>query len=207
MRADRAHRAILVAVLLLSPALTTACGREGREGAAGDQVALREALSSVAVPKGLASTDGVSLACGLNTDCAEIGSSITYEPVRDNLAACKAAVALHGSLPAQTVRWGAVKSAPFPGSEADHEVLTGVAALRPSPAGMTKACVNALDADWTRAGNAGETFVMLSDLLPNAVPVKSAKAVLTVENHHMVETPADIVITLTYTGPGLYPED
>ena len=64
-----------------------------------------------------------------------------------------------------------------------------------------------LDGSSRRAGNAGETFVMLSDLLPNAVPVKSAKAVLTVENHHKVESPEDIVITLTYTGPGLYPED
>ncbi|HXR67724.1 MAG TPA: hypothetical protein VN712_03735 [Dermatophilaceae bacterium] len=206
MRAAGAHRAILVAVLLLSPALTTACGRQDREGAAGDRAALQKALSAVAAPKGLTSTKGVSPACGLDLDCPEIGSSVTYEPVRGNLKACTAAVVLHDSLPVQTGRWGGAKSAPFPGAQALPEVMAAVATLRPGAAGMRAACVTALEADWTRAGDTGETFVMLSDLLPKAVPVKSAEAVLTVENRHLVESPDDVVITLTYTGPDSFAE-
>ena len=206
MRANRAHRATLVAVMLLSPVLTTACGRVGRDGAASDRASLQKALSSVAAPMGLTSKSGVTPACELDTHCPEIGSSITFEPVRGDLKACTAAVALYASLPARPGRWGGMKSAPFRGSPAHPEALAGVAELRPGAAGMTAACTQALEADWTRAGSAGETFVMLSDLSPNAVPVRSAKAVLSVENRHMVEKPHDLVITLTYTGPGLYPE-
>jgi hypothetical protein len=206
MRAARPYRAVPVAVLLLSLTLTTACGRQGRVGAGSDRAALQKALSSVATPRGLTSTGGVTPACVPNSDCPEIGSSVTYKPVRGNLEACTAAVGLHGRLPALTVSSGSATSTPFPGSHPGSEVLAGVAALRPSPARMTAACVTALEPDPTRAGNKGEAFVMVSDLQPTAVPVKSAEAVVTVENHHRVENPTGIVISLTYTGPGLYPE-
>jgi hypothetical protein len=199
MTAPRPHRAILVPVLLFSLALTAACGRDG---AASDQAALHEALSSIAVTKGLTSTGGATMRCPqLHIDCAEIESGVVYDPVLGNndpvlgnLKACTAAIALQGSIPAGSVRWGSARPGSSGASAADMD-LAGVAALRPSPAVMTAACVKALSSK--------QAFVMLSDLNPHTVQVKSAKAVVTVA-HVMREKPASTtrpVIYLTYDGP------
>jgi hypothetical protein len=191
MKTVRPHRAILIAVLLLSPALTTACGLTGRDGADTDQAALQKALSSVVAPTGLAAAGGPSLACGLNIDCADIASTITYAPVKGNLETCTAATALQGGVLTETVRWKAVDNNLVQDANWAQEALAGVAALRPSPADMTAACVKALSSK--------QGFMMLSDLKPSAVTVKSAKTLVTVA--HSFEQDPQAVIALTYDGP------
>ena len=189
VKTPRPHHAVLVAVLVLLPALTTACGMGGRDGAAPDQAALLKALSSVAAPEGLTPLSEAELACELNLDCGDIGSSITYSQDLGHLKACTAAVALQGKVPAGMVRWT--------GSPA------GATAV-PTPAVMIAACVKALSVDPAPAGSPGQEFTMRSDLLPGAVPVKSATAVLTVEDPFDDTTAVEI--TLSYGGPGLYSE-
>ena len=199
MKTARPHRAILVAVLLVLPALTSACAFTGRDGAHEDQVALQKALSSVAVPKGLTATDGPSLAstagpelaCELNLDCSDIGSTIWYAPVKGNLQACTAAIALQGTVPADTVRWKGMDYNPTHDATWAQGALAGVSTLRPNPAEMTAACVRALSSK--------QTFMVLSDLKPNAVPVKSAQALVSVA--YSVEDKPQPLITLTYDGP------
>lgn len=187
MTAPRPHRAILVAVLLLSLALTVACGRDG---AAGDQATLHKALSSIAVPSSLTSNGGATMRCPqLHIDCAEIESGVMYDPGPGNLKACTAATALQGNIPAESVRWGSARPGSSGASAADRE-LAGVASLRPSPAVMTAACVKALSSK--------QAFVMLSDLDPHTVQVKSAKAVVTVA--HVIREDSQLVIDLTYGG-------
>ena len=186
MKTPHPHRAILVALLLVSPFLTTACGRSD---AGNDQAALQKALSSVAVPTGLASPGEGRLVCELNIDCADIGSTLTFVPVEGN--PCTAAVALQGNVPAETVRWKAVADSVTTEATQAEGALAGVAALPPNPAEMTAACMSALSAK--------QTFIMLSDLKPDAVPVKSAKAVLTVGD--TAEEKPQPVIELAYDGP------
>lgn len=184
MTAPRPHRATLVAVLLFSLALTAACGRDGAsyKGAADDRDALHKALSSMAAPKGLTSTGGASMRCPeLHLNCTELESGVVYDPVLGNddpvlgnLKACTAVIALQGNIPAGPVRWGGTRSGDvYSASSADRE-LAGVVALRPSPEVTTAACVKALSAK--------QAFVMLSDLNPQIVQVKSAKAVVIVAN-------------------------
>jgi hypothetical protein len=196
MTAPRPHRAILVAVLLFSIVLTAACGRDGAES---DQAALHKALSSIAVPSGLTSTGGAGMRCPeLHIDCSEIESGVTYDPVLGNddpvlgnLKACTAAIALQGNIPAGRVRWGSVRTGSRGASAADGD-LAGVAALRPSPAVMTAACVKALSSK--------QAFVMLSDLNPHTVHVKSAKAVVNVA--YVMREKSQLKIDLTYDGEG-----
>ena len=185
MKTPRPHHGILVALLVLLPALTTACGSGGRDEAATDQAALQKALSSVGTPKGLTPLTGVELECELNIDCADIGSSITYGQDLGHRTACTAAVALQGNVPAGTVRWTGSPTA-------------GATAL-PTPKVMIAACEKALSVDPAPTGSTGKVFTMLSDLSPGAVPVKSAKAELTVEDP--LDDATAVEITLTYDGP------
>ena len=193
MKAPHPRHAILVAVLVCFPALTTACGLGGRDGAAADQAALQKALSSVAAPKGL-SQGGAALKCSLNLDCGDIGSSVFYSLDLGHLKACTAASELAGKVPAQAVRWTGSPSA-------------GATALppTPTPAVMIAACVEALSVDPAPPGSPGQVFTMRFDLKPDAVPVKSATAVLTVEDPF--DDTSAVVVTLTYDGPGLYSEN
>src|SRR4029079_19688042 len=116
MKTLRRHRAVLVAVLLLSPTLTTACGLgglgglSGRDGAAADQAALKKALSAVTVPKGITQSGAISVTCDLNLDCADIGSTITNAPIRGNLQTSKAARAIQTTVRAVKVRWKGVEN-------------------------------------------------------------------------------------------------
>ena len=149
MKTVRRHRAVLVAVLLLSPALTTACGLAlgglgGRDGATADQAALKKALSSVTVPKGLTPSGGISVTCGLglNLDCADIGSTITYAPIKGSLQTCRAAMALQATVPAVEVRWKGLEiNYVAPDATWAAGVMPGVAAVPPRAADMTAACV------------------------------------------------------------------
>ena len=199
MNTARSHRALLVAVLLVLPAVTTACAMQGRTSAREDQVALQKALSSVAAPKGLTptagtslgSTAGPSLACELNRDCADIGSTIKYAPVIGNLQTCTAAVSLQGNVPAETVRWKGMELSLVRDTTWAEGELAGVAALRPNAVDMTAACMKALSSK--------QAFMVLSDLSPNAVPVKSAQALVTVSDS-VGDKPLP-VIALTYDGP------
>ena len=194
MKTLRRHRAVLVAVLLLSPALTTACGLgglSGRDGAAADQAALKKALSSVTVPKGLTPSGAISVTCELNLDCADIGSTITYAPIKGNLQTCKAAMAIQTTVQAVKVRWKGVENNFTPDATWAAGALPGVAAVPPRAEDMTAACVKALSSK--------QAFLILSDLQPNAVPVKSAQALVTVADAH--DDNPGLVIGVTYDGP------
>ena len=197
MKTLRRQRAVLVAVLLLSPALTTACGLgglgglSGRDGAAADQAALKKALSSVTVPKGLTPSGAISVTCDLNLDCADIGSTITYAPIKGNVQTCKAAMAIQTTVQAVKVRWKGVENNFTPDATWDAGALPGVAAVPPKAADMTAACVKALSSK--------QAFLILSDLQPNAVPVKSAQALVTVADAH--DDNPGLVIGLSYDGP------
>jgi len=199
MKTLRRHRAVLVAVLVLSPALTTACGLgglgglSGRDGAAADQAALKKALSSVTVPKGLTPSGAISVTCELNLDCADIGSTITYAPIKGNVQTCKAAMAIQTTVQAVKVRWKGVENNFTPDATWAAGALPGVAAVPPRAEDMTAACVKALSSK--------QAFLILSDLQPNAVPVKSAQALVTVADAD--DDNPGLVIGLTYDGPNL----
>ena len=187
MKPPRLRRAILVSVLMLSPALTTACGM-GRDGAADDQIALQKALSSVAAPKGVKAETGASMECGLNIDCGDISSHITYRQDLGHLKACAAAIELAGKVPAEGGHWswtgGVVPPAGWPATPAEVMIAT---------------CVEDLSIDPKPANSPGQVFTMRSDLKPGAVPVKSAKAELTVEDPF--DDTTAVKITLKYDGP------
>ena len=194
MKTLRRHRAVLVAVLVLSPALTTACGLGslgGRDGAAADQAALKKALSSVTVPKGLTPSGAISVTCELNLDCADIGSTITYAPIKGNVQTCKAAMAIQTTVQAVKVRWKGVENNFTPDATWAAGALPGVAAVPPRAEDMTAACVKALSSK--------QAFLILSDLQPNAVPVKSAQALVTVADAD--DDNPGLVIGVTYDGP------
>jgi len=197
MKTLRRHRAVLVAVLVLSPALTTACGLgglgglSGRDGAAADQAALKKALSAVTVPKGLTPSGAISVTCDLNLDCADIGSTITYAPIKGNVQTCKAAMAIQTTVQAVKVRWKGVENNFTPDATWAAGALPGVAAVPPRAEDMTAACVKALSSK--------QAFLILSDLQPNAVPVKSAQALVTVADAD--DDNPGLVIGVTYDGP------
>ena len=91
----RPHRAILVAVLLALPVLTSACGHAPREGSESDQAVLHKALSSMAAPTGLTLASAAAKECDeLSPDCPMVGSEVEYAPARGGLKACTAAVAI-----------------------------------------------------------------------------------------------------------------
>jgi hypothetical protein len=185
------HQALLAVVLLSLPALTTACARGGREGADSDQAALHKALSSVAAPKGVVVSSAAAKACAeLSRDCPEVASDVEYAEIRGKLKACTAAVALQGNIPAVTVRWRAPSPQPGkPGAE--------VVATHPSPAILMAACRK----------DKG-LFIMSSDLNPDAVPVKRAKASLTlIPVRDIGKETAVVNLFLRYDGPAAFAEN
>jgi hypothetical protein len=131
-----------------------------------------KALSSVTVPKGLTPSAGISVTCNLNLDCADVGSTIMYAPIKGNLQTCKAAMAIQATVPVAKVRWKGLEiSYITPEATWAAGALPGVAAVPPKAADMTAACVKALSSK--------QPFLILSDLQPNAVPVTSAQALVT----------------------------
>jgi hypothetical protein len=192
MKAPRPHRVLLVAVLLLSPALIAACGEAPREGAKSDQAALHKALSSVAAPTGLTLTTAAAKACaGLSPDCPMVGSEVGYVPARGGLKACTAAVAIQGKIPATTLRWYAT-------APSGERKLTDAASL-PGPAVTMAACMKVMAR--------GHLFIMYSDLNQRDVPVKSAKAVLTLMTvGDFDKEMAEVDIRLRYEGPAAFAE-
>jgi hypothetical protein len=186
------HRAILIAVLLALPVLTTACGQAPRDGSEGDQAALYKALSSMAAPTGLTLSSAAVKECAeLSPDCPMVGSEVGYAAVRGGLKACTAAVAIQGKIPATTLRWYAT------GPTGERKLTDG--ASLPSPAVTMAACMKVM--------SRGHLFIMYSDLNQRTVPVKSAKAVLTLMAvRDFDKEMAEVDIRLRYEGPAAYAE-